>query len=365
MAKRKKAEGKKGLDEWMATYSDMVTLLMCFFVLLYSSSTPDETKFQYIFQAFNSSGSYINPFVDEENEYGNEESEEDGNSMVPESPNESDNPSSTVGHEMPENFDNFSAWFATALQGSEYAEDISVEQTSSTRICIRFNDSIMFAPNSAELLDSGREAVSLMLPGIKAISEYIKKIEVSGHTAAGVVSNVNDWDLSAARACSVLKYMDYKRVVESECYIAEGRGQYSPFADNSTEEGRAQNRRVEIVLIRNNIAVEDTNIIQDILTYDYGINQGVTDPFENPSNHGDASNSDAVDQIITGLEDKYNTTIDENGEVLGQGSGPEIITPIEGIPDSALHEVDEEGNIITAAAEVTAAEDTAETEAAE
>lgn len=84
MSRKKKQEVKQGLDEWMATYSDMVTLLLCFFVLLYASSTPDETKFQYIFQSFNSQGKYINPFVTEDyNDGDSKTDEEDGTSNVP------------------------------------------------------------------------------------------------------------------------------------------------------------------------------------------------------------------------------------------------------------------------------------------
>lgn len=348
MAKKKKAEGKKGLDEWMATYSDMVTLLMCFFVLLYASSTPDETKWQYIFQSFTTSGTYINPFVAEENPDANKASDTDGNSMQPSSTDVNGNEIGSNGSSLtlPESFDTFSQWFAAALEGSAYADSVSVEQTSSTRICIRFSDSIMFDPDSAVLLDSGKDAISLMLPGVKAISDYIKKIQVSGHTSEGI-SAVNDWDLSAARACSVLKYMDFRRVVGSEVYIAEGRGPYDPITDNTTAEGRAQNRRVELVLVRNNVAVGDTAVIQDILKYDYGINQAVTDPDDGHSTHGGASNSDAVDQIISDLEQKYDTVIDEGGNVLGGESGPSISDPITGIPDSALHELDADGNIIT------------------
>ena len=64
MAKKKHGPViKKGLDEWMATYSDMVTLLFCFFVLLYASSSQDTVKFQYIFQAFSIGGEFINTVV--------------------------------------------------------------------------------------------------------------------------------------------------------------------------------------------------------------------------------------------------------------------------------------------------------------
>ena len=65
MAKRR-AGGGEEKGNWLDTYADMVTLLLCFFVLLYSASSVDETKWQYIYQSFTSSGSYINPFVMDE-----------------------------------------------------------------------------------------------------------------------------------------------------------------------------------------------------------------------------------------------------------------------------------------------------------
>ena len=65
MAKRRTESGEEK-GNWLDTYADMVTLLLCFFVLLYSASSVDETKWQYIYQSFTSSGSYINPFVMDE-----------------------------------------------------------------------------------------------------------------------------------------------------------------------------------------------------------------------------------------------------------------------------------------------------------
>ena len=63
MAKRRSGGGGEEKGNWLDTYADMVTLLLCFFVLLYSASSVDETKWQYIYQSFTSSGTYVNPFV--------------------------------------------------------------------------------------------------------------------------------------------------------------------------------------------------------------------------------------------------------------------------------------------------------------
>ena len=337
----------------MNTYADMVTLLLCFFVMLYAASTPDETKWQYIFQSFTTSGKYINPFVAEDNEYYNDASQEDGVSMNPTAPDDKENDTQIIGNESPENFDDFTAWFSSAVAGSSFADDISVEQVSSTRIKITFSSSILFQPDSAVLIDKGREAIGMMLPGIRAIRDYIQSIEVTGHTAKSV-SVVNDWDLSAARACSVVKYMDYQRVVESECYVPSGRGPHDPVADNDTEEGRKENRRVELELVRNDNKVTNTDVLKDILLYDYGINQGIKDP--------GVSNGDAVSQIIGKLEEKYDTVISDDGDILGPISGPPADKPIIGIPDDILHELDSEGNIITDSGEAPVSESSPEAE---
>lgn len=341
---KKKQRSKIDPNAWMNTYSDMVTLLMCFFVLLYASSTPDETKWQYIFQNFTSSGQYINPFVmDEDPNRAQVDSEEEGNSLEPPGDPTVSNDHEISNTDLPTNFNDLANWFSATAAASVYADDISVSVNSSGSITIRFSDSVLFGPDSAELLSSGREAISMFLPGIKGLSEYIGRIEVSGHTAKGL-SPVNDWDLSSARACSVIKFMDFRRVVESEIYLAEGYAQYSPIASNDTAEGRAKNRRVEITIIRNNNNTMSNDVIEDILQYDYGIVHGY-------GSGSSPDNSDAVQQIIDKLEEKYETTIDDEGNSLGSESGPNIPPAVNGIPSDIIHDVDEEGHIITDASE--------------
>lgn len=335
MAKKKVKVIHTGVDEWMATYSDMVTLLLCFFVLLYASSTPDETKFQYIFQSFNSSGKYINPFVSEEVNDGNNKTEEDeGNSQTPANTGQGTHESSEEGIGLPHNFDELFSWVSATAESSTYSNQIDVTQTSSSRIHIRFNNSIMFEGDSAVLLDSGKEALKEFMPGLKAIGDYIKNIRVQGHTAEGL-SLINDWDLSSARSCSVIKFMDYQRIVDSDKYISEGRAQYDPIADNSTEEGRQENRRVELIIIRNDNMPSDTAILQDILKYDYGMMQIETDAVDRVEGQGGLSD-DAIQQIVDNLDDKYFSELPFVGESETDYTGPQFTDPISGIPEDIL-----------------------------
>ena len=340
MAKKKVKIIHTGVDEWMSTYGDMVTLLMCFFVLLYAASTPNETKFQYIFQSFNSQGKYVNPFVLEDINEGTAESDGEGNTDIPANAGQGTTKSDTDAMGLPNNFDELFAWASQAASSSEFADNIDVSQSSSSRINIRFDSSVMFEPDSAVLLPSGRAALRTMMPGIKALSDYIKSIKVQGHTAQGL-SAVNDWDLSSARACSVLKYMDYNVVVPSERFIAEGRAQYDPVEDNGTEEGRAKNRRVELIITRNEEAVEDTAIIQDMLMYDYGITNAQSDSIDRTDLNG-GTVSDTVQQIIAGLDDKYSGAVvpEESGD--DDYTGPAYTMPIAEIPESILQDLPEE-----------------------
>lgn len=348
---KKRERSKIDPNAWMNTYSDMVTLLMCFFVMLYASSTPDEVKFQYIFQNFTSSGKYINPFVmdKEPNRTDNPDDEKEGNSLEPPGTNDKLDPELT---NSPTNFNDLASWLSATAQSSEYSNDISVDVNSSGSITLRFNSSVLFEPDSAVLTNQGRLAISQFFPGIKAVNQFIGKINVSGHTAKGL-SEINDWDLSGARASSVIKFMDFRRIVDPDIYQGSFFGPYNPIADNNTEDGKRQNRRVEITITRNNNHTLSNAVIQDILKYDYGIGQGGTGNLP--------EEVDRVAQIIDRINEKYNVEVDDNGQVLGNESGPTVTKPVVGIPDDKIHQVDEEGNIITDASERTPVE----TEAAE
>lgn len=330
MAKKREAkEPEKG--NWLDTYADMVTLLLCFFVLLYSASSVDETKWQYIYQSFTSSGTYINPFVMDEQPQNNA-TESNGNAEAPPNPDSSGNNSEEI-EGLPQNFNQLYSYLSTTVEESELSQYISLQQTP-TRIFIRFDNTILFDGNSAVLKEEGKRAMNKIMPGIKAVNQYVKSCSVSGHTAKAI-SEVNDWDLSSARASSVVKYMDYNLTLDSNKFTVEGKACYSPIADNNTDEGRAQNRRVELMIVRDDLDTTSQAVIDDILKYEYRLDGAPSDPYDDNKKEPEVD-KEVVDQIIDNLESKYegNGAGGSNGD---GNTGPIYQAPSTGIPTDILN----------------------------
>lgn len=253
---RKKGGGGEGAN-WMDTYGDLVTLLLCFFVLLYSMSTMDEKKWQYIAQAFSgSTGEIINVVVQNE-------------------PNPENDPSAIyVDEKQDENaenidFDEFYMYLNEVVAQAGLEDSVSVE-LADTGVYMKFRDNVFFAGNSYALLDEGQYILEIICDGIRAVNSHVLAIKVNGHTAQSSVSDANEWELSSGRANSVINYMLSLDCCEPEKFSAAGYGKYRPVSDNDTEDGRRQNRRVEIVFIRNDVDFDDPAVVKELLELEFG-----------------------------------------------------------------------------------------------
>lgn len=293
MAKINKKPKEDHSNDWLSTYGDMVTLLLTFFVLLYASSSQDDQKFQYIYQAFTSHGKYLNQYVDSPNPVP-----EDGEGTV------SEKPDSNGGQgNLPQSFDQLYQYMSQYVSENNLEQSISLD-SGAAHLSIRFDNNVFFEPNSAVLTQAGKDLLDGIGPGIKAVKSSIKTCTVNGHTAKAI-SEVNDWDLSSGRAVSVVKYMDFRKVLETEQFRTKGSGYAEPIADNSTPEGMAQNRRVEMVLLRSDVDPTDPEVMKDILRIDYGIDLDQFDPDGDHSNNTDKVPNDYAQSIIDSLDEKY------------------------------------------------------------
>lgn len=263
MAKRKEDPPSSGSPAWMATFSDLMNLLVCFFVLLFSMSSTDVEKFQEVMASLQSSfsimpsggsaldeGILISSGVSQLSELS-----EYYTSMGLNVEGEQD--TDTDKSELEEAYDTIEA--EKIAESQQMAEDIE-EQLGKMDLLdevevVATSSYVMLNLNGGILFDSGKdelkpEALEILRKVGSVILEYDGyMIEVVGHTDNVPINSTKYPDnrmLSLWRAYSVYKYFIDEVGVDPYYIKSTGRGEDIPIADNSTAEGRAQNRRVEI-----------------------------------------------------------------------------------------------------------------------
>lgn len=242
MAKReKKMEEDKNLNAWMATYSDLVTLLLCFFVLLFATSDVNSEKFKQIAESFSKKLSIMpGQNSDMLDALGN------GIVAMPQVKGESDKEFEEQGkeelEEMAKNFENY-------FEENGLKDEIQVEK-SDRYITLNFKDGILFDVGKADIKSEAIKVLSMVSDEIAKYPDNHIKIE--GHTDNMPINTVrfpNNWYLSASRAISVATYFIDTKNFEPNRISTEGYGEYRPKAPNDTPENRSKNRRVEIKII--------------------------------------------------------------------------------------------------------------------
>lgn len=258
MARRKEKSQPEGAPAWMATFSDLMNLLLCFFVLLFSMSTTDMFKFNEfaqsmsdafsIFEAGGSSlmeGVLISSGVSQLSQlkeyYNSMGMSEDGEfETTIESAKEQ------VEAEMMKESQEMAEDIKDQLDDVGLGSKIEVFETSSY-VMLNMNGSILFDSGAADLKTEARDVLAKVGVILKNYDGYV--IEIIGHTDSVPITSARYPDntvLSMYRAYSVFRYFEDVSGVNPAYMKSSGRGEYLPIADNSTVEGRAQNRRVEI-----------------------------------------------------------------------------------------------------------------------
>ncbi len=260
MAVKRKEDPPKGSPAWMSTFSDLMNLLLCFFILLFSMSTIDAEKFEMVVASLQSSFSVLpsgGSSIDEGELVSSGISQLENFSMFFEQNNssgEEDSTEDTTEQSTKE------AYEQEALEESErMAEEISeqVERYGiQNQVEVDFNAQyVLMTLNGALLFDSGKSEIRTdaypLVEKIGAILENYDSniIEIEGHTDNVPISNDKYEDndvLSMYRALNVADYIREITDLEPGLIKSSGRGEYVPVADNDTPEGRARNRRVEI-----------------------------------------------------------------------------------------------------------------------
>lgn len=245
---RKPREEPSG-DSWMNTYSDLVTLLMTFFVLLFSMSSVNAEKWEMFVEAMTKSGAQTSQIVIADDPQPGDSPVENSNTGEPEPGLNPAEPDSTV----PESFDDLFAFLQQYVEENNLSDSIEVMKDGDSVVYIRFRNSIFFEPDKAVLRAEAYDILGYLGDCLNAVQDDIYVISINGHTAD--VGNddyaVSDWQLSGMRAGVVADYFDNEKDIDATKLRPMGFGRSFPIADNSTAEGRQQNRRVDMTIMRN------------------------------------------------------------------------------------------------------------------
>lgn len=234
---------------WMDTYGDMVTLILTFFVLLFSFSTIDAEKWKSIVGAFAGTASIAVTALDPE--------------MVMENPievimtTEADdyryNREDSGDDQSKREYEQFLKLYKSIdnyIAEHELKAKITVDYDAYT-VTVRFSDNIFFDSGKADIRPESEAVLNHMTSVFAENMELIEMIRIEGHTDNVPISTPqypSNWELSVSRAVNTLRYILDTGLIEKEKISAVGYSEYHPVDTNDTAEGRASNRRVDFVV---------------------------------------------------------------------------------------------------------------------
>ncbi len=239
-----KAEPRKQAT-WLATFADLVTLLMCFFVLLFAMSTTQQETYKELVKSLRSAlGAQTVP------EAGTRE----GLTMhaVPSEEPSENQQIDELGGMIEKELDDIVSEVRELVLFNKLGGEVSVVKTEAG-VVITMSDLLLFAQGGTTLSEKG---LDILRKVAFVLSKLAYRVKIKGHTDSSPISSAmfpSNWELSAARAARVVRLL-VNNGVAPQYISAEGYAHYHPVATNDTARGRALNRRVEIVYERDSIA---------------------------------------------------------------------------------------------------------------
>ncbi|WP_036695765.1 flagellar motor protein MotB [Paenibacillus taiwanensis] len=257
--KTRKEHHEEHADEsWLIPYADLMTLLLALFIVLYAMSAVDAQKFQEMSQAFSTalnSGGAGNGILD-------------NNAVIPQGGRKPEEQSEEKDRKFETAADKAQERFALqAKQEQKQLEELQNKvndyiskngltdqlntKLNHSELKITINDSALFDSGKSDLKPGAKQLALTIGDMIKQYTGY--QIVISGHTDNVPIKNSkyeSNWDLSSARAVNFMKIVLGRSGLDPKLFQAVGMGEYHPVSSNNTNTGRAQNRRVEVSILR-------------------------------------------------------------------------------------------------------------------
>ena len=295
-------------QEWLASYADAMTLLLAFFIMMFAFALIDEEKFSDFKVGVAAAFALSDPVTD-----GTDSILSSGSGVAPELgpvPLPVDDESSQEAETLKSNLQQAgTVTVENALELKTVLEfefdrlgagELVAVGIDERGVFIRFDGQVLFPPNEVTISDDG---FILLGTAAEVLGSIDNQLEIEGHTdnrPAGAPWPTN-WELSSARASRVVRWLIEVGDLPDPQMIAVGRSDTRPRDDNSSPEGRAQNRRVEIVVRitpGDNEALEaiatdvDTTVgdtVDDSINLDETFDTGLPGPAPNNPTGSDSS----------------------------------------------------------------------------
>lgn len=235
MSRRKKIQSSEGGgEEWLATYADTITLILTFFVLLYSFSSVDAVKFQRI-------SSSLQSVLSGKDSASILEFSMSGEIPIVGSPIDL-GPKQTGTSDSEEMYQKIKGF----IDNNNLKETVQIK-TDSRGVIMVLKDNILFDAGKAEIKESSKAILDKIN---SLILTFPNEVIVEGHTDNVPIHTEkypSNWELSTQRAVNVLKYFVQVKGQNPQRFQAAGYGEYRPIAPNN-DTNRSKNRRVNILI---------------------------------------------------------------------------------------------------------------------
>jgi chemotaxis protein MotB len=230
--RKKHPEEHENLERWLITYADLITLLLAFFIMMYTFSKQDAQKYQEVAQHLKAiftggTGLLAKGSV--------------GASQQVDLPAKSA-PGEEIKKKLEHEMD-------TMTKGEDAQQNMSIF-SDERGVVIRIMERTFFDGGKAELKEKAKNTLDRILPVFKDIKNHVM---IEGHTDNMPINTPefkSNWELSVRRATEVVRYLVEKKGFPPQRISATGYAEYRPVAQNTTSDNRSLNRRIEIIVLK-------------------------------------------------------------------------------------------------------------------
>jgi len=229
--KKKHGEEHENLERWLLTYADLITLLLAFFIMLYTLSKNDEQKYHEIAMHLNAIFSGGTGHLGKGSIAGK------GLIDLPATKPSNGEIKKKLTEEIGKMF-------------SESSQKNFSVISDERGIVVRILDKTFFDEGKADLKEKAKNVLDNLAPILIGLQNQIR---IEGHTDNVPIKTYefkSNWELSARRATEVVRYLIEKHNIPPERFSASGYAEYRPIAPNNTPEERSLNRRIEVILLK-------------------------------------------------------------------------------------------------------------------